>query len=73
MDKKEWPEIITPKDLPKLTDGKIGRKLAYDIFGSPEFPKITIGNKWMCKTDDFWFWWDSKKRTIEDHQHTNPI
>lgn len=57
----EWPEIIGPKDLQELTGGVIGRRTAYDLFAEPGFPKVVIGNKWLCKSEDFWSWWDNHK------------
>ncbi len=57
----EWPEIIGPKDLQELTGGIIGRRMSYDLFAEPNFPKVVIGNKWLCKSEDFWSWWDSHK------------
>ncbi|MGE5415885.1 MAG: hypothetical protein ACM3UZ_03840 [Acidobacteriota bacterium] len=70
MPNNQWPEIIGPKDLSELTEGRIGRRMAYEIFAEPDFPRVVIGNKWFVKTEDFWAWWETKKGNVPSFDGT---
>ena len=57
-----WPALITARDVPALTGGRISYAAAKRMFADASFPALRFGRVPVVLTDAFFYWLERRER-----------